>query len=300
MRGEQGRRLLIVVVLFFGLKVNAQDVTMKGAFLQDSLKIGQEINFWITASYPPEVDLLFPDSNYNFSPFEYVSKKYFPTSIANGLALDSTVYTLQSFEIDKVQFLDLKAIVLQGKDTSIFPTPTDSIFLVELAPIVTDTTSLKTNLDYQAVDTEFNFVLLYIVLAALFVLSTFLLILFGKRIVRYFKLKKLQREYSSFSNQFNAYLEQLKIDPTPDVAEVALSEWKKYQQKLDKRPFTTLTSKEILALDNTQELSLPLKSIDRMIYGKKMQEKVYQDFQQIEDYSYERYQRKIEEVKHDR
>ena len=100
------------------------------------------------------------------------------------MAFDSTVYTVQSFEIDKVQYLQLPAIILNGSDSTVINTPLDSIFLTELAPFVSDSTSLKKNLAYQNVNTQFNYPLLYYVLGGLILLTIILLLIFGKRIIK--------------------------------------------------------------------------------------------------------------------
>ena len=270
---------------------------MNGGFVEDSLVIGQEISYWISASYPPSMEMVFPDSNYTFSPFEFSDKTYFKTQLIDGLAFDSTVYRLQSFEIDPIQYLQINAIII-GADSAVFQTPRDSIFLTELAPVVTDTTQLKTNLNFQAVNTQFNYPLLYYVVGGLLVLILILLLIFGKRIIKYFKVRKLTRDYRSFSEKFGEYISHLKNDPLPDTAEKALTVWKKYQERLDKVRFSSLTTKEILSIDFASELEKPLKSIDRVVYGKRIQDNIYQDFQQIEDFSDERFQLKVAEIKH--
>lgn len=297
MREGQGK-LISLFLLFISLQASAQQIEVKGGFVEDSLVIGQEINFWISATYPATMEMVFPDSNHNFSPFEFADKTYFPTELQGELAFDSTIYTLQSFEIDPVQYLQLNAIILSKEDSIGFETPLDSIYLTELAPIVTDTTTLKTNLDYQAVNRQFNFPLLYYVIGGLVLVIVVLLLVFGKRMLRYLKVKKLERDYRTFSEAFGQYVNHLKNSPEPATAEKALSIWKKYQQRLDKVAFSSFTTKEILALEFTQELKDPLKSIDRVVYGKRVQDNVYQDFQQIEDFTDERFQKKVAEIRY--
>ena len=111
-------------------------------------------------------------------------------------------------------------------------------------------------------------------------------------------MRKLTRDYRSFSEKFGEYISHLKNDPLPDTAEKALTVWKKYQERLDKVRFSSLTTKEILSIDFASELEKPLKSIDRVVYGKRIQDNIYQDFQQIEDFSDERFQLKVAEIKH--
>ena len=58
------------------------------------------------------MEVIFPDSSYNFSPFEWVSKEYFPTHTNESGSLDSVVYTLTCFDLAPVQQLVDPRIVL--------------------------------------------------------------------------------------------------------------------------------------------------------------------------------------------
>jgi hypothetical protein len=174
--------------------------------------------------------------------------------------------------------------------------PLDSIVFAELAPIVTDTTSLKTNVSYQDVTLAFNYPLVYYIVGGIVFVLLILVLLFGKRMLRYLKLRRLKKEYEKFSSRLTEYIRELKKQPDPQLAEEALVYWKKYQQKLDDQPFESYTTRDILRLSFAQELEKPLKSIDRLIYGNRNGETVYQDFQQIEDFSQHRFTKKVAEI----
>ena len=212
MRDGQGKRWLLIIAFLCTQNLTAQEITVKGGFVEDSLLIGQDVNFWMAATYPPELEMVFPDSLYTFTPFEFSGKTYFPTEVIGGLAYDTTVYTIQSFGIDKVQYLKLPAVILNGTDSTVIETPLDSIFLTELAPVVTDSTKLKTNLDYQAVDRQFNFPLMYYILAGLILLIIIALLIFGKRILKWMKLRRLRTQYEQFSEIFNEYIKKLNLN----------------------------------------------------------------------------------------
>lgn len=295
---REGRgKLLIIIAIFCSLNLSAQEIFVRGGFLEDSLLIGQDVNFWMSAEYPPEMEMVFPDSLYSFIPFEFSGKRFFETQIRDGRAFDSTVYTIQSFEIDKIQYLQLPAIILNGEDSTVIATQKDSIFLTELAPVVSDSTTLRKNLIYQNVARQFNYPLLYYILGGLILMTITLLLIFGKRIIKWIKLRRLKSQYQQFSELFNSYITKLKVDPEPELAEKALVFWKNYQQRLDKIPFSVMTTKEILSHDFAQEIESPLKSIDRVVYGKRIQENIFQDFEQIEDFTQHRYGKKVEEIK---
>src|SRR5690242_16983348 len=102
------RRLIALLVLFnLALSIaNAQDVKVMGGFIADSLKVGEETAFYLSARYRSNLNALFPDSTFGFIPFEYQRKEYFPTQTENGISFDSAVYYLTTFEVDRVQYLD--------------------------------------------------------------------------------------------------------------------------------------------------------------------------------------------------
>lgn len=297
MREGRGRLLLLILGLTITLHLNAQEIEVNGGFVEDSLLIGQDVNFWMTARYPQDLEMIFPDTLSNFTPFEFSGKKNFPTKASSGIAYDSTIYTIQSFEIDLIQYLKLSAVILSGADSSIIDTPFDSIYFSELAPFASDTTKLIKNTSYQAVNRQFNFPLMWIIVGGIVLLMIIFLLIFGRKIIKYFKLKRLRKDYERFSETLTDYISQLKNNPEHKIAEEALALWKSYQERLEKWPFTSFTTKEILSLGFTKEIENPLKSIDRLVYGKRLTETIHQDFQQIEDFTQHRYSKKVEEIK---
>ena len=290
-------KLFFVLALVFGMS-QAQEIRVKGGFIQDSLKIGMNVEYWMSARYPSNLDLLLPDSNFNFSPYEFGGRKFFETTADSTIAFDSVVYSLQSFEIDKVQFLQLPATIIQESDSSLLFTDTDSIYLIELVPVATDTTALIANTDYQKVKRAFNSPLAMIIVGTLLLVAIIVLIVFGKKIRRHFKLKRMAKSHATFIDKMASLVEQLKKEGTPPIAENALTEWKSYMEKLEKKPFTKLTSKELTQMSFAQELKDPLKAIDRCVYGKISSDTVYQDFQHLEDFTVNRYQHLVECIKH--
>src|SRR6478735_9136687 len=81
----------IFYILIFSA-VCAQEVKVEAGFAGDSVKIGKPIEFYLSAHYPENLNLLFPDSTFSFAPFELQKKIYFPTQSKNGVSKDSVVY----------------------------------------------------------------------------------------------------------------------------------------------------------------------------------------------------------------
>jgi uncharacterized membrane protein len=286
---------LFIGLCAFGM---AQEIEVKGAFLEDSLQIGVPVQYWLSAKYPAEIDLFLPDSTYDFAPFEFNKRVFFETKIIGERAYDSVVYSLQSFEIDDVQYLRLPGTVYIKADTLKVFASRDSIFFQDLVPIATDTTAMMVNTDYQKLSGQFNSPLLMIILGVLAVIALIVFIVFGKKIRRHFRLKRMAKAHLQFKDQLENLIANLKASGEPEVAESALSVWKHYQEKIEKQPFSKLTSKEIVAYDFAKELTEPLRAIDRCVYGKMPSKTVYQDFQHLEGFTEIRYNQIVEKIKH--
>ncbi len=291
------RLIVLSLLLSISSVGRTQQISVKGGFLEDSVAIGEEIHFWLSAKYPPDLQLVLPDTNYNFAPYEFVEKTYLPSELIGQQAEDSAVYTLQSFEIDPIQYLQLSAIILADGDSLALACEMDSIIFKELAPVVTDTTRLKTNIEFQAVGRQFNYPLLWIILVALFVLVSVFVLVFGGKIRKSWKIKKLKKEYQTFSNIISEHIRKLKENPQPALAETALTHWKTYLEKLEKVPYTKYTSSEILEQQRNAELRDTLRQIDKTVYGKIPQNDIFERFQDIEDFTQHRYSMTLDELK---
>jgi hypothetical protein len=86
------KNYLAFFIIFLPLLSFAQ--RPKAFFNSDSLQIGKPLFFSLTYTHTSKTDLLFPDSTYNFKPFELIDINYFPTKTLNGKSLDSVVYEL--------------------------------------------------------------------------------------------------------------------------------------------------------------------------------------------------------------
>lgn len=252
--------------------LHAQQVEVRARFQQDSLAIGEWVPFTLTAKYPSSQQVLFPDSTFSFLPFELRKKKFFPTRTKGDYSYDSAVYFLTTFEIDRVQRLQLPVFVLQARDCVAIQSQADSILLSYRVKKVPDSVAveklpLKTNTAYQRVSWLFNYPLYGILGFILIVLLIAAWLIFGKSVRRYFTLRRLSREYESFVQEFNRSVETISAGFSSKKAEEATVMWKRYMERLYQQPFTKFTSREINALAGHPGLSQALREIDKGIYG---------------------------------
>jgi hypothetical protein len=292
---------LICVLLLIHSISFCQEVLVKGRFETDTVKLGKPIDYYLTVTYPKNKSVLFPDSTFSFAPFEFQKKLFFTTKTENNVSYDSVIYTLTTFEIDSIQMLALPVFQLQKKDCVIFYSGVDTVFFKKMVDAVPDSLAisqlpLKTNTAYNPVNWLLNYPLALIISGVLLVVFVISWVLFGKRIKKYFAVKRLTKSHSVFITRFEQTVESLKNSFTPELAESAVTIWKRYMEEISSRPYTKFTSREIREAEKG-ELGQALHSVDRMIYGRIVPE-TFDSFQELKAFTQNKFNQKLEEVKH--
>ena len=139
--------LYVLFSLLYSFSAYAQIpswVPPKGKFLSDSVKVGLPVKYALSYRHKATADIFFPDSSYNFTPFELVKREYFNTITDENGSLDSVVYTLISFEVSPVQELSLPVYVLTKRDCTRVFSPIDYVILNSIikSDVSIDTLSL--------------------------------------------------------------------------------------------------------------------------------------------------------------
>lgn len=279
---------------------HSQEIKVRAKFSSDSIKIGKPIEFYLSVHYPEKLDVLFPDSTFSYSPFEFQKKHYFTTKTKDGISVDSVTYILASYEVDSIQALKLPVFVVNAMDCTQVFSNTDTVFFQHLVKSIPDSLTaeklpLKVNVNYLGVKWELNYLMLGIIGAILIVVIILVWIFFGKRIRKYFKLKRMMKGYESFRTQFDSSVDRLNDEFSPQRAEQSLLIWKKYLESLVSKPYTKYTSKEIRAIEKSEELGLSLMAIDRMIYGNQ-QENASTPFNNLKNHVQQQFEKKKAEV----
>lgn len=298
------KKIVFLFVLICGTQPHllAQPIQVMGGFMKDSIRLGDPIDYYLVSRYRSSDNVLFPDSTYRFEPFEFQRKKYFPTQTRNGESYDSVLYQLLTFDIGEVQYLSLPVFIVHAGDCTRYSPPPDSVFLISMVQgPVPDTVStqnlpLKANTLYQAVSFLFNYPILLISAGALILTAIIVWLMFGKRIKRYFRLKKLQKNHSKFIESFTSIMEHLKTQFTVDKAETAVSLWKKYLEQLEQKPYTKLTTRETILQEHDESLGKSLHLLDKAIYGN--YSAVLNPLEHLQRVAHDRFTKKMEEMKH--
>ena len=244
----------------------SQNIEYKTYFLNNSIRIGDSITLISTLKYPENIEIVQPDSSYNFKSFEFISKKTFPSFSDGNIIYDSTIYYLRTFEIDSIQRLNLNATIINNKDSLVIPSNTDSIALIYQVSDV-NFSKTKENTLFNSIRSIFNSEKVLIIIGFIILIIIIIYLLFRKKIEKYLKIRKLRIQIKRFNNDFEYILKYYLKNQDKNYLERLLLLWKRFMEKLSKRPYSTSTTTEISSfLENKKLLNL-LKDIDRNLYS---------------------------------
>jgi hypothetical protein len=276
----------------------AQNVRVEGTFLDDSITIGVPTPYLLKAVYPKNDQVLYPDSTFDFTPFELFEKAYFNSVLRDSMIVDSVVYYLTSFEIEPVQYNQLPVFQISGADSIIYLPEKDSVFLKEMVPVVYDSLELIENTALIELPLQFNYQYALILTGGILLVLILIGVFFGKAILRSIKRYRMEKRHLRFIATFNGHIHDIRNENRPEALERSLSFWKSYMEKLDEQPYTKLTSKELKDLVVQEHIYLALKEIDRCIYGGRRENEIYKQLEDLEYFANETFQQKIRDLNH--
>jgi hypothetical protein len=264
---NRNKKMLIFALIVNCLLIidcNAQKSLPRGKFLTDSVELGRPFNYALSYRHAPSDEVFFPDTTYNFYPFEIVEREYSPTITINNSSLDSVIYTLVTFDIAKTQKLNLPIYVLSKRDcTAIFSFP-DSVFLKEMIKTSVDTLSLKTNTKLLPLSQQLNYPQIFAYLLGILGFIGLIYAFFGRFIRKQYRLFLFGRRHKDFVSNYKKHTRSTLDDKTIGKALVL---WKKHLEWLEKRPYSSYTSKEIITHLPNERLEDALREVDLAIYG---------------------------------
>lgn len=281
--------VFLILTLFFVDAGYAQDIKPKGFFLKDSVKIGESIPYSLSYKDRKNRPVIFPDSLYDFSPFELLDKQYFDTQSDSINSIDSAVYHLATFEIDTIQKLSLPVFLYTGADSLELYSDIDSIILNQVVTQMPDSVNMAETSAYQPVSLQFNYPYWVIGAVILGILAIVVLVVWGKEIRKRIKLYHLNKQLAKFKEQFDIEIEGLNTNTSKIRIEAVLKFWKRYMEKLEGIPYTKLTTKELTLIQQSSSLEETLKSIDKNIYSTIEVSALQSDFEFLKDYLEDRY-----------
>jgi len=266
-----------------------------GVFLNDTIEIGQPVQYALSIRHSAQNDVLFPDTGRYFSPFIVRKVAIFPTQTDEKGSLDSAVYTLVSFETTPVQILKTPVFVLNASAdcTAVYSRP-DTIRLKErIKSQQLDTLRLTTNTEVVTLRQQMNYPLLFTILFGFSLLGGLIFLLFGRTIRTRVGRYRLYRQHVDFERTFNRLIRHLGPETAHENAERAVVLWKEHLGWLERKPFLSLTTREIVDSVPDNRLADALKEIDGMVYGGVYSEQTQQSLKILREVADNSYRRRI-------
>ena len=263
------RNLLFILLFLVQLTAYGQQAKKPfGAFAQDTAKLGQLLQYTLVHQHAAAQEVILPDSNYSFAPFEFVGKAYFPTTTKAGISTDSAIYTLRTFETMPVQQLALPVYILHESDTIQVFADADAVIVQQLVSQVQEPLLVKDDTKLATVAERFNWPLLLVYIVAGIVFLSLVWFIFGQAIIRKYKLYRLRKDHLYFASRYNSHLDRFVKSGSSQSMEKAVSLWKNYLTKLERSAINSFTTKEIVEYYNDDEgVNNALRTCDRAIYG---------------------------------
>ena len=251
--------------------------TLEGRFLTDSIDIGRPFQYALTYRHAAVSDVLFPDTSRHFAPYIVQKVAVFPTQTTGSgpgvISRDSAVYTLLSFETNPAQRLRIPVRVIHETDCTELWTSVDTVFLrsnlggTRLASGQRQAMTLITETNLAPLPQQFNYLLLVVGIVVLCLVALTLYGLLGSFIRRQQQLVLLNRRHRRFMREFAQLTRRINAYTATETANQALILWKSYLERLDKQPYTSLTTAELATRLHDERISNALRDVDQMIYG---------------------------------
>lgn len=292
-------RHYLILLLFLGVNLgaDAQQLKPEGFFLQDSFKLGKPVPYSLSLRYPSELNVIFPDTTYNFAPFELSYRDYFYTQSDSATSFDSVVYYLRTFQLDTVQQLTLPVYVVKNGDSTAMYASIDSLIFDQVITVMPDTLNLQPTSYFHEVTREFNYPYAVAITLAVIVVLAIIAGVFGGNIRRALRLRKLKRDHRKYLAKYYALLDRSNGEGKNRSEEILIT-WKQYLEKLERAPYTKQTTKEILASHPDAKLREALRSIDRDIYAGQSSKNIEEQYRSLLEYSINTFRNKVEAIKH--
>lgn len=273
----------------------------KGVFLTDTIEIGKPFQYSLSIRHRPSVDVLFPDTARRFSPFLVRDISIFSTRTDAKGSLDSSVYTLVSFETGPVQTLRVPVYLLRTPtDCTVVLSNLDTIRLRErIQTQRPDTLRLSTTTAVVSLQQQMNYPLLMTIVVGVCLLAGILFLFFGKSIRTRIRRYQLYRQYLDFQRSFARLTRGIGPETAHEDAGRAVVIWKKYMERMERKPFTSLTTREIVESVQDIRLADALKEIDGVIYGSVYSDQTQQSLRilnEVADDAYRRSSVQLQEV----
>ena len=255
------------LILLFPVISFAQEINYKGFFKKDKASIGDTIYFISIIKYPKNIEIIQPDSSYNYKSFEYINKIVTPSYKMDEKIVDSTIYLIRTFNFNSIQSLELSSYIINNGDSLVITSNTDSISINNQITAIDQSLKVKYNTIYSKIHSLINYITIITISLIIISIIIVVYILFGKKIRTYFKIRKLNKQLKKFIFEYKSQLSKYRTNKLKHELEKLLIIWKIYMEYTSSRPYLSSTTKEIQLFNKDIKTINSLKIIDKKIYS---------------------------------
>lgn len=259
--------ILSLLILQSSYSLNAQKIEYKGYFIKENKTIGDTIYFISTINYPKNIEIIQPDSSNNYKTFEYIDKLIFPSLKIEDRILDSTIYLLRTFNTDTIQSLKLSSYIINNNDSLKITSTEDNLIISNQIQKIDQSLKVKYNTILSKINKLINYKYVTYIIAVILLIIGLTYILFGKKIIIFFKIHRLKKAFKSFENKFEKQQIIYKKEKSKNEIEKLLIIWKVFMEFISNKTYLSSTTKEIKKFNNNKKIITSLKEFDKNIYS---------------------------------
>ena len=259
--------ILSLLIVQSTYSLNAQKIEYKSYFIKENKTIGDTIYFISTINYPKNIEIIQPDSSNNYKTFEYIDKLIFPSLKIEDRILDSTIYLLRTFNTDTIQSLKLSSYIINNNDSLKITSTEDNLIISNQIQKIDQSLKVKYNTILSKINKLINYKYVTYIIAVILLIIGLTYILFGKKIIIFFKIHRLKKAFKSFENKFEKQQIIYKKEKSKNEIEKLLIIWKVFMEFISNKTYLSSTTKEIKKFNNNKKIITSLKEFDKNIYS---------------------------------
>ena len=259
--------ILSLLILQSIYSLNAQKIEYKGYFIKENKTIGDTIYFISTINYPKNIEIIQPDSSNDYKTFEYIDKLIFPSLKIEDRVLDSTIYLLRTFNTDTIQSLKLSSYIINNSDSLKITSTEDNLIISNQIKKIDESLKVKYNTILSKINKLINYKYVTYIIAIILLIIGLTYILFGKKIVIFFKIHRLKKAFKSFETKFQKQQMIYKKEKSKNEIEKLLVIWKVFMEFISNKTYLSSTTKEIEKFNSNKKIISSLKEFDKNIYS---------------------------------
>lgn len=269
-------------------------MTVNLSLSTDSIYVGEPFSATIETIHERKDKLLFPDTTWDFSPFEIISKSWLPTDISDSSLTDYAIYELRTFELDSAQTLQLPVFRIIGEDTLPFYSNADTLHLKFAIDTLPQVIELKENTAFVKPTLPVEQIIASLASVVAILIITVLWVLFGKKIIAATRAYFIRRKFSKFEEKFQSTFNLIQEDKTKTNELVKV--WKNFNEDITGKSFSAMTTKDLLQTFENQDLQIALNNLDKTIYGNKPLNNIEGHYETLKQFAFDQSEERVKEV----